>query len=198
MAPSDVPRDAPRAAPGSGTPAASARGTGRRAAPSRRSGHASTRFSVSATGTAGIAPAAVSSAASRAGMVPGGISGRAASCTSTTSGARRSSASSPARTLSWRVAPPATGGRCGSPASAAAIAVASPTGCSRSASPASASAAWRITGLPASEQKLLRRLGAEPAAGAGGHQDRCMPAWRHRRRSPASDVKPDARPIPQL
>ena len=46
-----------------------------------------TRFSVSATGTAGIAPARCSSAASRAGMVPGGISGRAASCTSTTSGA---------------------------------------------------------------------------------------------------------------
>ena len=74
-----------------------------------------TSFSVSATGTAGIAPAACSRAASRAGMVPAGINGRAASCTSTTSGADASSASSPARTLSWRVAPPGTGGRCGRP-----------------------------------------------------------------------------------
>ena len=71
----------------------------------------------------GSRPARVSSAASRAGMVPGGISGRAASWTSTMSGACGASASSPARTLSWRVAPPATGGRCGRPASAASIAV---------------------------------------------------------------------------
>ena len=48
-----------------------------------------TSFNVSATGTAGIAPAACSRAFSKAGIVPGGINGRAASCTSTTSVPRR-------------------------------------------------------------------------------------------------------------
>ena len=108
-------------------------------------------------------------------MVPAGITGRAASCTSTTSGACGASASSPARTLSWRVAPPGTGGRCGRPSSAGdSIA-------RRRRRPAAAdrrAAARRLGGvadhrLAGERQKLLRRLGAEPAAGAGRHQDGC-------------------------
>ena len=128
-----------------------------------------TRFSVSATGDGG----------NRAGRaLEGRQQGR--------DGARRGSAVAPrraparcraraapaprrpARTLSWRVAPPGTGGRCGRPASAASIASASPTGCSSATCAANVSAAWRITGLPASGRNCFgvsapNRL-PEPAA----------------------------------
>ena len=114
-----------------------------------------TRFRVSATGAAGIAPGARTSAASSAGTVPGGITGRAASCTRTNSGANGSSASNPARTLSWRVAPPSTMGRCGNPSSAAAIEAGSPTGCRVAPAAISALAAWRITGSPRSVRNCL-------------------------------------------
>ena len=87
-----------------------------------------TRFSVSATGAAGMAPGWVFKASVRSGIVRAGKNGRAASCTSTMSGAKGSKASNPARTLSWRVAPPGTTGRCGRPASAASIGSSSPTG----------------------------------------------------------------------
>ena len=127
-----------------------------------------TRFSVSATGTAGMAPSCVRSAASSAGMVVGGKNGRAASCTSTTSGACGTSACSPALTLPWRVSPPGTAGNTGRPSSAAVIASASPTGWITPAWGNSASAAWRITAFPAMEMNCFgtsppKRL-PEPAA----------------------------------
>src|SRR5262249_49740225 len=67
-----------------------------------------------------------------------------------------SSASRPPRTLSCRVSPPATTGRCGRPANTASIAGASPTGCSRSTLAANPSAAGRSTGLPPSVRNCFR------------------------------------------
>ena len=67
------------------------------------------RFSVSATGTAGIAPSCpAASAPSSAATVPGGKKGRQPSWIRTMSGGSSASACSPASTLSWRVAPPGT------------------------------------------------------------------------------------------
>ena len=115
------------------------------------------RLSVSATGTAGMAPGWVARACTSASITPAGIHGRAASCTITISGAAETRASSPARTLSWRVAPPGTIGRCESPARAASISTLSPTGWMRTPARASASAACRITGCPAMWRNCLGR-----------------------------------------
>ena len=90
-----------------------------------------TRFSVSATGTAGIAPAARLQRRQQGRDGPCGISGRAASCTRTTSGAvgcqRLQSGAHAVLRGSCRRQPAAgVAGR----SSAASIAAASPTGCS--------------------------------------------------------------------
>ena len=64
---------------------------------------------------------------------------------------------------------------------------------------ASASAAWRITGLPASGEKLLRRVGAEAAAGAGGDQDGGDAHGRalSRRRGGVNSVERHGRCVPR-
>ena len=168
-------RDAGRAAWRSGRPAGSGRGRGRRAARSPRSAPSSRALQrVGHRHRRDRAAACRRARRSAASIVPGGMNGRAASWTSTMSGACGASASSPARTLSCRVAPPGTGGRCGDAARAPPRS-ARPR---RPAAAASTSARQRLGGvadhrLAGERQELLRRLAAETAAGC-----RRRPGWR--------------------
>ena len=172
--------DGRRAAPGSGRPAASARGTARRAAPWRRSARPRRASAYPSPAGPGWRRAPPASAASRPAMVPGGTTGRAASCTSTTSGggdARQRFQPRPHAGLPGRAARDRGQRRQAveqrrDPRLLAGGADRLERG-RPSLRRSSASAAWRSTGRPSRGRYCFGCVRAEAGAAAGGHQECC-------------------------
>ena len=126
----------------------------------------STCLTVSVTGSAGTAAPCVGAAAIARATSAAETNGRAASWTSTIRGRSAASASSPARTEAWRVAPPSTGGSRSSPSVAAAK--------------RAASSAW-MTGWHDVDRRM-RREGARLCAHDRLHRRVRGTAWACRRR----------------